>query len=151
MGSPWPDENFTVAHGNGVRGHPMAQVVIFGHRAEFDRPGRKREMSEVIHGCFTAALGLPADKRFHRFIALDGDSFYHPPDRSQRYTVIEVRLFAGRTIQTKKSLHRLLFARCESDLGIMPQDLEITLMEQPRENWGIRGLPGDELPLPYKI
>ena len=37
----------------------------------------------------------------------------------------------------------------ESDIA--PQDVEITITETPRHNWGIRGLPGDELQLGYKI
>jgi hypothetical protein len=36
-------------------------------------------------------------------------------------------------------------------LGIHKNDVEITIFETPRENWGIRGLPGDELPLNYKV
>jgi hypothetical protein len=36
-------------------------------------------------------------------------------------------------------------------LGIPEQDLEITLFETAKYNWGSRGVPGDELPLSYKV
>ncbi len=56
-----------------------------------------------------------------------------------------------RSVETKKSLIRGLFARLESGCGIAPQDVEITIFETPKHNWGIRGAPGDELALDYKV
>ena len=58
-------------------------------------------------------------------------------------------MFAGRSVETKKALIRLLFAL--GALGIGPADLEITILEAPRHDWGIRGLPGDELGLAYRV
>ncbi|MDB5394540.1 MAG: tautomerase family protein [Rhodospirillales bacterium] len=54
-------------------------------------------------------------------------------------------------MDAKKRLIRLLFERAELDLGIKPMDLEITISETPRHNWGIRGQAGDELALNYKV
>jgi phenylpyruvate tautomerase PptA (4-oxalocrotonate tautomerase family) len=127
----------------------MAQVVIYSHRENLT--GRKEAISDVLHGCVTSALGLPQDKRFHRFISLDQDDFVHPADRSSRYTILEISMFEGRSGETKKLLIKSLFSRFEQDLGITPQDLEITIHETPKANWGIRGKPGDELALSYKV
>ena len=96
-------------------------------------------------------MSYPPDKRFHRFIALAPEDFIFPADRSANYTIIEISMFAGRAPETKKALVRLLFANIEASCGITPQDLEITITETPKENWGIRGLPGDELSLNYKV
>ena len=85
------------------------------------------------------------------FIALAPEDFIYPADRSARYTIIEISLFAGRSLETKKALVRTIFERFEKELGIAPQDVEITLQESPKENWGIRGKPGDELVLNYKV
>jgi phenylpyruvate tautomerase PptA (4-oxalocrotonate tautomerase family) len=60
-------------------------------------------------------------------------------------------MFEGRSGETKKLLIKSLFSRFEQDLGITPQDLEITIHETPKANWGIRGKPGDELALSYKV
>ncbi len=59
-------------------------------------------------------------------------------------------MFEGRSVEVKKRLIRLLFERC-SALGIERNDLEITIFETPKHNWGIRGVPGDELDLSYKV
>ncbi len=37
------------------------------------------------------------------------------------------------------------------ECGITPQDVEITIFETPQYNWGIRGLPADELTLDYPV
>jgi phenylpyruvate tautomerase PptA (4-oxalocrotonate tautomerase family) len=127
----------------------MAQIKIFGLRSELDPI--KQRLSEAIHACVVTALVLPQEKRFHRFFPLDADNFVFPTDRTSRYTVIEISLFAGRSIATKKQLIGLLFARLHQDLGLEPNDVEITITETPRANWGIRGQPGDELCLNYTV
>ena len=127
----------------------MAQIKIYSH--EENLHGRRQAISDTLHACVTAALGLPADKRFHRFIALAPGDFIHPADRSTRYTIIEISIFEGRTKETRKELIRAIFRRFEADLGIAPQDVEITIHERPKENWGIRGKPGDELALSYRV
>ena len=60
-------------------------------------------------------------------------------------------MFEGRSVEAKKALIRLLFERLETDCGITPRDVEITIFETPRHNWGIRGLPADELTLDYTV
>jgi phenylpyruvate tautomerase PptA (4-oxalocrotonate tautomerase family) len=127
----------------------MAQVIIYSHRENL--AGRKKSISDVVHSSVTSVLGLPQEKRFHRFIALEKDDFVHPPDRSSRYTILEFSMFEGRSADVKRELIRSLFIGFERDLGIFPQDLEITIHESPKSNWGIRGQPGDELKLPYKV
>nr|WP_240518918.1 tautomerase family protein [Leptolyngbya sp. BC1307] len=36
-------------------------------------------------------------------------------------------------------------------MGIAVEDIEIAMFELPRHNWGIRGVPGDELVLDYTV
>jgi Tautomerase enzyme len=45
----------------------------------------------------------------------------------------------------------LLYELLAASFGISAQDLEIVMLESPRHNWGIRGLPGDELALNYQV
>ena len=127
----------------------MAQVKVYGLRTQLDPI--KRRLSDVIHACVVEALDYPVDKRFHRFFPLAPDDFYYPAGRSDRYTIVEISMFEGRTVETKKALIRLLFERANAHLQLSSQDLEITIVETPQHNWGIRGLPGDELELTYKV
>jgi hypothetical protein len=128
---------------------PVCQVKIYGTQARL--PERREALSDVIHGCVVDALDYPLDKRAHRFFALAPDDFYYPVGRSEDYTIVEISLFEGRSVEAKKRLYALLFERFQADLGIAALDLEITLTETPRHNWGIRGVPGDELGLNYRV
>jgi phenylpyruvate tautomerase PptA (4-oxalocrotonate tautomerase family) len=127
----------------------MAQIKIYGNRAALDPI--KEQLSDCIHSCLIDALALPPDKRFQRFFPLDTGDFSYPADRSARYTIIEISMFEGRSVEAKKRLIGLLFERMHAQLGIAPQDVEITIFETPRHNWGIRGQAGDELGLEYRV
>jgi phenylpyruvate tautomerase PptA (4-oxalocrotonate tautomerase family) len=127
----------------------MAQIKIYGVGSRLNPI--KAMLSDVIHSCVVEALQYPEDKRAHRFFPLDPSDFYFPVGRTERYTIIEISMFEGRSIQAKKHLLRLLMERIHEQLGIAKQDIEVTITETPKHNWGIRGLPGDEVGLNYKI
>ena len=127
----------------------MAQVKIYGIRQHLDPI--KARLSDTIHGCVVDALQYPSDKRAHRFFPLDPSDFYYPAGRTDGYTILEFSMFEGRSVEAKKTLIRLLFARVNDACGITPADLEITITETPRANWGFRGLPGDEHTLNYNV
>ena len=127
----------------------MAQVKIFGLR----EPLRKSRdvISEAIHSSVVGAFEYPPEKKFHRFIALDEEDFIYPRDRSERYIIIEISVFEGRSVEAKKTLIRLLYERIPQLSGISTQDIEITIFETARHCWGIRGMAGDEIGLQYRV
>ena len=125
----------------------MAQVKIFALRKALES---REEISNAIHASVMEALEYPLEKRFHRFFPLEREDFAFSADRTNKYMILEISMFEGRSIEAKKKLIRLLFANLEP-LGIAPNDLEITILETPKYNWGIRGVPGDELVLNYKV
>ena len=127
----------------------MAQVKIYGLATELNPI--KSKLSDAIHACVVEAFRFPPDKRAHRFFPLAVDDFFYPPDRTTRYTIIEIGVMEGRTVETKKHLIRLLFERLPRDLGFAVNDIEVTITESPKCNWGFRGQPGDEIALNYKV
>ena len=127
----------------------MSQVKIYGLRSSLHPI--KRQLSDVIHSCVVEALQFPVDKRAHRFFPLEREDFYYPDGRSEAYTIIEMTMITGRTVETKKKLIRLLFERISEQLGIAQQDLEICIQEAPAHDWGFRGMVGDEVKLNYRV
>lgn len=127
----------------------MGQVKIYGLREHLEPV--KARMSEAIHACIVEALKFPQDKRAHRFFHLERGDFYYPASASEKYTIIEISMFEGRTIETKKQLIRLLFQHVCAAADRKPNEIEITITETPKHNWGFRGLPGDEIGLPYRV
>lgn len=127
----------------------MAQVKIYGLHDHLNR--HRQAISDALHQCAMAELGLPEEKRFHRFFGLDTCDFIFPGDRSRQYTIIEVSMFEGRSVEAKKAYLRAIFEALHERCGISPQDVEITITETPKHNWGIRGVPADELSLNYTV
>ena len=127
----------------------MSQIKIYGLREHLDPV--KARLSDAIHSCVVDALSFPQDKRAHRFFPLDPEDFYYPAGRTERYIIVEISMFEGRSVGAKKNLIRLLFERAQGELGLNPADLEITITETPKHNWGFRGQPGDEIGLNYKV
>mgnify|MGYP001791337527 FL=1 len=105
----------------------------------------KNQLSPVIHSCFVDVLQYPSEKRFHRFFPMDKSDFIFPSDKSQSYLIIEISMFEGRSVELKKNLIRLLIKRISEKFRISSNDIEITIFETPKCNWGVRGVPGDEL------
>ena len=128
----------------------IKMIVIFGLRDKLNPI--KAELSDAIHHCMQSVLGMPEDKRAHRFIPMEKEDFYYPRGRSDSYTVIEINMMAGRQAETQKKLIKALFQEIENKLSISPVDIEITIKEQAPHQWGFRGMTGDEAnDLKYKV
>ena len=125
----------------------MAQVKIYGRRSVW--AARRAEVSDAVHAALVGAWGLPADKRFHRFLLLDDDDLVAP--RAPEYLVVEVVCFPGRSPQAVRALLAAFFDDVAPALGLAADDLEVVIVESPPTHWGIRGVAGDELSLPYRV
>jgi hypothetical protein len=124
-------------------------IVIYGIKEHLNPV--KTNLSNTIHNCMISVLGMPENKRAHRFIPMDKSDFFYPAGRSNAYTVIEINMMAGREKETLKCLIKSLFRDIENNIGIAPVDIEITIKEQPSHCWGFRGITGDEAKLNYNI
>ena len=127
----------------------MAQIKIYGLAKHLNNV--KTELSKTIHQTIVDVLSFPKEKRFHRFITFEQDYMLFPEDKSEQYTIIEIMMMEGRTVETKKKLIRSLFEKIDEDLNIAKNDIEICIMECPASNWGFRGMTGDEVALNYTV
>ncbi len=125
-------------------------IVVYGIKERLNPI--KSQLSDVLQNCMQSILGMPEDKRAHRFIPLDKEDFYYPGGRSDAYTVIEINMMAGREPETQKALIKEIFKQLEEKFSLPPIDVEITIKEQAPYQWGFRGMTGDEAKdLKYKI
>ena len=79
----------------------MAQIKIYGLAKHLNNV--KTELSKTIHQTIVDVLSFPKEKRFHRFITFEQDYMLFPEDKSEQYTIIEIMMMEGRTVETKKS------------------------------------------------
>ena len=93
-------------------------IIVYGIKEKLNPI--KAQLSDVIHGCMQSVLGMPEDKRTHRFVPMAKEDFYYPGDRTDAYTVIEINMMAGRQLETQKRLIKALFKEIESQLSISP-------------------------------
>ncbi len=106
---------------------------------------------EAVQAALREALRLPDWDRTLRLIEHAADHFAVPPGRGARYTLIEVTLFSGRSLAAKRALYQAI-VRNLGKLGVPPDDIKVTLIEVPPENWGVRGgRPASEVDLGFKI
>ena len=94
----------------------MAQIKIYGIKEKLG-PVREK-LSEVIHECVVEALQFPIDKRAHRFFLMDKENMLYPDGRTDSYTIIEISMIEGLSIETKKKLIRLLFDKIRDKVNI---------------------------------
>lgn len=127
----------------------MSQIKIYALHQTIQQ--FRIQLSDAIHQALVTSLDYPVEKKFQRFIALAPEDFIYPNDRSEQYLIIEISMFEGRSTETKKRFVQAIFANIQQQCGISAQDIEITIFETPKCNWGIRGKNADELGLNYQV
>jgi phenylpyruvate tautomerase PptA (4-oxalocrotonate tautomerase family) len=111
----------------------------------------ERSIVEAVQSALVEGLRIPEGDRGVRLIVHEPHRVAIPPERSDRYTLISIDLFSGRSLDAKKALYRAL-VRNLGELGIPADEVKILLREIPPEDWGIRGgLPASEVELGFKI
>lgn len=68
----------------------------------------------------------------------DADTFVGPADRGPRYTIIEMRLYSGRSDEMKRALMAALGQAAEGH-GLARADLDVVLIEIPPSGWSLGG------------
>jgi phenylpyruvate tautomerase PptA (4-oxalocrotonate tautomerase family) len=128
----------------------VPQAKIYGLR-EHLAPVRKA-MSDAVNESISVAFSFPRERRLQRFFPMDPEDFIYPPhERSERYTIIEIETFEGRSKDILKKLVREIYVRVPAATGIEPRDIDVIISEQPKHAWGLMGEPGDEIKLTYKV
>ncbi len=120
----------------------MPQVKISGFSEQL--VPIQAQLMQAIEHCFAEVTGLTADKIVQRCYPLAATDL-HCPGKSPHYTIIEISVFAGRSLEIKKQLIKAIFIKIQQDLGTATTDIEIILTEIPGHHWGLRGITGDEL------
>ena len=114
-------------------------------------PEQVQAIIEAIYLAQREALKVPAHDRQIRFIEHRPEHFHVPPGKTENFTLIEITIFAGRSIEAKRSLYQAIVKNLGA-VGIAPDDIFIVLHDVALENWGIRGgVPASEVDLGFKV
>lgn len=117
------------------------------------QPEQEVQLIDAVYSALQEAFKiLPHDKNI-RLIVHEPNRFACPPNRNQPelYTHISIDCFAGRSVDAKRNLYRLIVQKL-SEIGIPNDHIKILLREIIPENWGIRGgQAGCDVELGFKI
>jgi phenylpyruvate tautomerase PptA (4-oxalocrotonate tautomerase family) len=114
-------------------------------------PAEKARLLDAIHAAAVEGLKIPDEDRTQILTEHPVEAFEIPPGKSERFTLVEITMFAGRSLDAKRRLYRAV-VRNLGRLGIPPSDVLIVLHEVPLENWGIRGgTPASDVDLGFDV
>lgn len=113
----------------------MPNILIETRAGWIDAP---ETVLDAVHGGVAEALRLPDWDRTVRLIEHPPTHFPAPPARGERFTLVQVAMFEGRSDDARRALYKAVADRLEA-VGVPRGDLTITLIDIPQRNWGIRG------------
>jgi phenylpyruvate tautomerase PptA (4-oxalocrotonate tautomerase family) len=99
---------------------------------------RKRLVLDAVHAALVTAFRIPESDRHQRVVEYDAGDFEIPPGKGERYTIVEIDAFAGRSLDAKRLLYKEIVSGL-GQAGIPPGDVLIVVRDVARENWGLRG------------
>jgi phenylpyruvate tautomerase PptA (4-oxalocrotonate tautomerase family) len=131
-----------------IKGKSMPIVTISileGNSIEF-----KNKIHDAIHSSLVNVFKIPESDFNQKIIEFNKNNWKIPDGKTDKFISIEMFVFPGRKRETKKKLYGEIITKLEK-IGINRSDTFILLIEQPLQNWGIRGgIPADEINLGYK-
>ncbi|MEO8390515.1 MAG: tautomerase family protein [Polaromonas sp.] len=106
---------------------------------------------DAVQEALVTALKVPHWTTSIRLFVHEPQRFRAPPDKGERYTLVTIDCFAGRSIATKRALYQAILQKLGL-CGIPADHVKVLLREEPRENWAIRGgLPASDVVLEYDV
>ncbi len=113
--------------------------AVIETRREYSEP-EESALIEAIHGALVRAFRIPPSDRHIRLISHQPHRFACPPGKAQpeRYTLVSIDAFAGRSVDAKRALYREIVEALEP-LGIPRDHVSVVLRDVPTGNWGVRG------------
>ena len=99
--------------------------------------GRYNELFDGIDRALVDVLGVPLGDSLLRLHYHADEMIRLPQGCDPRFVLLEVALFPGRTLTTKRALYRAL-TDAVAALGVPPNAVTVMLNEVALDNWGIR-------------
>ena len=115
---------------------PLVRIeIIEGKSAEY-----KEQLLEGVHQALCKSLGVEDWDRFQRLYELPSEYFQRSESKSDRFTMIEVTMFPGRSREQKAGMYQAIVDELKSRLNIEATDVFIVIQEPKDENWGLAGI-----------
>lgn len=127
----------------------LARIEVLEGRTSAE----KKELVEAVRAALSEALKAPTDDPTVRLAEYPHEQFLLPYPRrhSDLYTLVEVTMFAGRSMNTKRRLYAAIVQKLAT-FGVSGNDVLIVLHEPAMENWAVNGgIPASEVDPGFKV
>ena len=115
---------------------PLVRIALRkGTKPEF-----RRAIGDSIHRAMVETIKIPEQDRFQVITEHPRENFVFDPGylgitRTEDCVFIQVTLNAGRTVDIKRAFYRAVADGLHQRLGLRREDVFISLVEVPKENW----------------
>ena len=114
---------------------PLVRIEMMkGKSSEY-----KKTLLDCVHEGLMESIGIEDWDRFQRIIEIDPEDFETTPGKTDKFMIIEITMFPGRSKEQKKALIETITQKLGARLSIEPTDVFIVLNEPSNENWGLGG------------
>jgi phenylpyruvate tautomerase PptA (4-oxalocrotonate tautomerase family) len=127
----------------------LARIEILEGRS----PEERRQLVDVVAIALSGSLQTPPADPSVRLLEYPPSQFLIPyPDRhSDRFTLVEVTMFSGRSMETKRRLYQAIVDGLTAS-DVPPEDILIVLHESPMHNWAVNGgVPASEVDVGFEV
>lgn len=119
---------------------PLVRISL----ARGTSPAYRRALADGVHKALVEKAAVPADDRFQVIEELAPENLVADPrylghERSPAVVFVQVTLNAGRSVEVKQALYSAIAENLARDPGLRPDDLLVSLVDVPRENWSFGG------------
>ena len=115
---------------------PLVKIeIIKGKSLEY-----KKSVLDAVHVALENAIQIENWDRFQRLYEIEDDLFERSESKTDKFTMIEITMFPGRTKEQKSKLYKEIVKELNQRLGIEPTDIFIVINEPANENWGLAGI-----------
>jgi 4-oxalocrotonate tautomerase len=103
-------------------------------------PDYARAVGDAVHQAMVETIAVPPLDRFQLITEHPADGLVYDPaylgiPRSDGVVFVQITLNAGRTLEQKRALYARIAALARERAGVRPEDVLVSLVEVPRENW----------------
>lgn len=114
-------------------------------------PEEEVRIIEAVHAAMVESIGIPESDRMLRLVVHEPHRFSVAPGKGDRFTLVSIALFSGRSPAAKKALYQAIVRNLGAQ-DIPPDHVTVMLHDVPTGDWGIRGgVPASEVDLGFKV
>ena len=119
---------------------PLVRITL----ARGTSPEHRRAVADGVHRALVETANVPQDDRFqsvHEVPAEDllFDPTYLGQSRTPSVVFVQITLNQGRSVEVKKALYARIAENLAASPGLRKDDVLVSLVEVPRENWSFGG------------